>query len=129
MVMMSVAEAAGELGVTPARVRAMLAGGQLDGEKIGRAWAVSGASVRRRKREGAHPGRPSKKDLRSFDRLCPDAEDAHRLYDEARLMLAGCYSAEFLSQARDADEQAFWILVADFFLQRRQRELIDEGVF
>ncbi|MDO4399397.1 MAG: hypothetical protein Q4D27_00435 [Coriobacteriia bacterium] len=116
------------LGVSDARVRAMLANGQLEGEKMGRAWAVSGASVRTRLKEGARPGRPAAQ-THSFTRSVPDVEDAHRLYDEAQALLAGCYNAELLDQARDEDEQAFWILVADFFLQRAQKELIAEGAY
>ena len=126
--MLSVAQAAELLGVSGARVRAMLAGGQLEGEKIGRAWVVSGASIRRRLAEGSHPGRPAKRPS-GFARECPDVEEAHALYDEAARLLSGCYNAEFLGSARDGDEQAFWVLVSDFFLQRRQRELIDRGVF
>lgn len=124
----SVRQAAELLGVSDTRVRAMLASGQLEGEKLGRAWAVSASSVRRRLREGVHPGRPSTRSG-GFTRGVPDVEDAHRIYDDARSVLAGCYTAELLDHARDADEQAFWITVADFFLQCRQRQLIEQGVF
>ena len=121
-------QAAEMLSVSDARVRAMLATGQLEGKKMGRAWAVSGASVRRRLKKGVRPGRPAAQ-THTFTRSIPDAEDAHRLYDDAQVLLAGCYNADFLDQARDEDEQAFWILVADFFLQREQRKLIAEGVY
>jgi len=125
---LSVEQAAETLGVSGARVRAMLAAGQLEGEKVGRAWVVSAASVRRRLREGSHPGRPSKKP-QAFTRAFPDVEEAHQVYDDARRVLSGCYSAEFLNQARNADEQAFWLIAADFFLQCEQRKLIAEGAY
>jgi hypothetical protein len=53
----SVADAARELGVEPSRVRALLARGQMEGEKIGGRWLVSGASVRERLRRAPKRGR------------------------------------------------------------------------
>ena len=126
--MLSVQEAALKLGVTDVRVRALLKSGQLEGKKIGRAWAVSERSVAERLRDGAHPGRPARK-LPQFERALPDVDIAHRIYDDAARVLAGCYDTAFLEQARTPDEQAFWICVADYFLQRKQRELVQEGVY
>lgn len=126
--MLSVAQAAELLEVSGARVRAMLASGQLDGQKIGKTWAVSSSSVRKRLAEGPRPGRPKKRSP-GFTREHPDIEEAHALYDEAGKLLSGCYNAEFLNSARDEDEQAFWVLVSDFFLQQRQKELIGQGVY
>lgn len=126
--MLSVSETAELLGVSGARVRAMLASGKLSGEKVGNTWAVSASSVRRRLRENPGAGRPSHKQ-RAFSRECPDAQEAHALYDEAERILSGCYNAEFLGQARSEREQAFWVLVSDFFLQQKQIELIEQGVY
>ncbi len=61
--------------------------------------------------------------------LARDIETAHRLYEECERVLSGCYYADFLDQARDAREERFWVHVADFFLDERQRELVDKGVF
>ena len=58
-----------------------------------------------------------------------DIEAAHRIYDESRRVLVGCYQSSFLDQARDEREERFWVCVADFFLRERQRELVAEGVF
>lgn len=126
--MLSVGEAAEKLGITDVRVRALLKSGQLEGVKIGRAWAVSERSVAERLRDGAHPGRPARKEPR-FERVLPDVDAAHRIYDEAARVLSGCYDAAFLEQARTPEEQAFWIRTADFFLQQKQRELVKAGVF
>ena len=126
--MLSVKEAAAKLGVSQARVRAMLQSRCLEGEKIGRSWAVTEQSVQQRLRDGAHPGRPSRKP-KPFERTMPDVDAAHRIYDEAARVLSGCYDAAFLKQARTPEEEAFWIRTADFFLQERQRALILEGVF
>ena len=126
--MLSVHEAAVILGVSDARVRALLKDGGLEGTKIGRTWAVSERSVAKRRREGARPGRPTK-NVRGYERTVPDVDEAHRIYDDAARVLAGCYDAAFLDQARTPEEQAFWIRVADFFLQKRQRELVEEDVF
>ncbi len=56
--MLTVEEAANELNVSPQRVRAMLAAGQLEGHKHGRAWMLSTHSVRQRKQAHPRSGRP-----------------------------------------------------------------------
>lgn len=45
---MTTNEAAVALGITPQRVRALLAAGRLEGRKVGRDWQVDEASVERR---------------------------------------------------------------------------------
>jgi excisionase family DNA binding protein len=127
--MLSVAEAAKRLGVSGARVRALLKNGQLEGRKIGNAWAITERSVVERERADNQRGRPPAKPFKRYERSLPDIDAAHRIYDEAAHVLAGCYDAAFLDQARTPEEQAFWIRVADFFLQQKQRELVEEGVF
>lgn len=126
--MLSVQETAEKLGVSGARVRAMLKSGVLSGTKLGRAWAVSEDSVARRLQQDVHPGRPSR-NMQSNQLAVPNVEAAHLLYAEARETLTGCYDAALLKQARTPEEQAFWICVADFFLQQQQKELIKQGVY
>ena len=58
-----------------------------------------------------------------------DVQAAHRLYEECERVLSHCYYAEFLDQAHDDREERFWVCVADFFLDERQRELVEKGVF
>ena len=126
--MLCVHDAAIELGVSDARVRALLKSGKLEGKKLGGTWAVSERSVAERLHSEIRPGRPSRGETIQ-ESPAPDIEAAHRIYDEARNVLSGCYDARLLDRARSPEEQAFWIRVADFFLQQRQRELIEEGVF
>lgn len=128
-IMLSVEEAARKLGVSGARVRALLKAGQLEGQKIGNTWAVAETSVAARVQSGSHPGRPAAERPKSHERAMPDVDEAHRIYDDAKRVLSGCYNAAFLNQARTPEEQAFWLRVADFFLQEKQRELVKEGVF
>jgi len=125
--MLSTKQAAAMLGVSEQRVRAMLAAGQLVGHKTGRAWLVAEHSIKRRLAHPHNPGRP--KHQTEIQRVMPDVEAAHRIYDEAQEVLFGCCNAEFLNQARSADEQEFWIRVSDILLQQKQRELIEQGVF
>ena len=127
--MLSVQDAAKRLGVSGARIRAMLKTGQLDGDKVGSTWVVSETSVAARIANGSRPGRPASVQEDAFERPLPDVEAAHRVYDEAARVLAGCYTSAFLDQARTPEEQAFWIRTADFFLQQKQRELVKKGVF
>ena len=127
--MISVKEAAGILGVSPARVRVLLNNGQLEGQRIGRAWAVSEQSVRQRKQTVRNGRPPAAAPVQGYVPHQPSVEDAHRLYDECREVLAGCYMADFLNDARTHDEALFWVRVADLFLQEEQRKLIAEGVY
>ena len=129
--MLTVEEAANELNVSPQRVRAMLAAGQLEGHKHGRAWMLSTHSVRQRKQAHPRSGRPKQTApaAQTTSRHLPDIEAAHRLFDEAQSVLAGCYHAEFLDQARSPEEQEFWIRTADLLLQQKQRTLIEQGVY
>ena len=58
MPLISVAEAAEELDLSPRRVRQMLADGVLDGERVGRAWVVERDHVRRLVTDRPEVGRP-----------------------------------------------------------------------
>ena len=127
--MIGVHEAAEQLGVSEARIRALLKAGQLEGKKLGNTWAVSERSVAERLRAGVHPGRPVAAPSPDYARVLPDIDEAHRIYDDASRVLSGGYDAAFLGRARTPEEQAFWIHVADFFLQQKQRALVKAGVF
>ncbi len=126
--MLTTQQAADKLNVSQQRVRALLANGQLAGEKIGRTWMVSEHSVNRRLRGKPQTGRPARA-TGDYRRKEPDVAAAHRIYDEAQEVLFGCCSASFLSQARSDEEQEFWIRASDILLQQKQRKLIEEGVY
>lgn len=53
-------EAAKALGVSPRRVKALLAAGLLDGRRFSGVWIVTRESVERRKEENPKAGRPRK---------------------------------------------------------------------
>lgn len=53
----SIPDAAKVLGLSPARVRAMAAHGQLSSAKLGDRWFVERAAVDQRRRNGSHQGR------------------------------------------------------------------------
>lgn len=54
---LSVDEAARRLAISPSRVRALLASGELDGQKLAGTWMVDAGSVRRRGRTTVSAGR------------------------------------------------------------------------
>ncbi len=58
MSMLGVAEAGVELGVSPRRVRQMLASGVLAGEHVGRAWVIDSGQLHKVERRRADVGRP-----------------------------------------------------------------------
>lgn len=55
---LSVSQAADELGLDPSRVRALVAGGQLEGHKVGGRWLVDRRATHQRKLAPRAPGRP-----------------------------------------------------------------------
>lgn len=127
--MLSVRQAASELGVSQARVRALLAKGQIKGEKLGRVWAVDGESLASWKAQRHRAGRPPVARSDTYVQTLPSVEEAHRLYQACRSLLAGCYSSDFLDGAQSQEEELFWVSVSDFFLARRQEELVKEGAY
>lgn len=56
--LLSVADAADQLGVSPRRVRQLVDEGDLEASRFGRSWAVSAESVARRQRLAPSSGRP-----------------------------------------------------------------------
>jgi len=58
MSMLGVAEAAAELGVSPRRVRPMLADGVLAGERVGRAWVIDFNDLEHVEHHRPEVGRP-----------------------------------------------------------------------
>lgn len=58
MSVLGVAEAAVALGVSERRVRQMLAGGVLEGQRIGRAWVIDAGQLRSVERRRPQVGRP-----------------------------------------------------------------------
>ena len=58
MDLLSIADAAGHLGVSPRRVRSMLADGQLRGERIGGTWLVDPSSIPATPRRAGQPLSP-----------------------------------------------------------------------
>ena len=60
MPLLSVQEAASELGVDPSRIRALISAGDLPAVRIGRRWAIESAEIARRLQDAGSPGRPLK---------------------------------------------------------------------
>ena len=58
MAMLGVSEAAAELGVSPRRVRQMLADGVLVGDRVGRAWVLDSGQLHQAGRRRPEVGRP-----------------------------------------------------------------------
>ena len=127
--MIGVSDAALRLGVSRQRVRALLASGQLEGQKLGRAWVVDEVSLARWSGEEHKAGRPKASVYNNPQPSAPNVEEAHQLFESCKRTLSGCFDSEFLSQARCAEEERFWVSVATFFLQQKQLELIEKGVF
>lgn len=134
--MLTVAESARMLGVTPSRVRALIAQGMLPARKVGRAWILEEADVMERASLHASPGRPSKAMSEPIDDLTgqPITEDAwteelHRLYLGCKKAFRFRPGVDQIASAQSAEEGSFYVAVADFFLQERQRELVAQGVF
>ena len=78
------------------------------------------------------PGRPqavrARRTFRPLQTSKPHAA-ASELYRACKDHLAACPSAAEIAAIDDPEQAAFRIAVADFFLQRKQSELVRQGVF
>lgn len=158
--MLSVAESANILGVSPARVRALISKGILPAEKAGRAWLLREEDVMQRLSHHAKAGRPHsnrRMDDREDRIVCnrnsgyehnrehaqtstdhPRSDEhsqddnhtqLHELYRTCKEAFRFRPDAELLAQAENAEEAAFYVAVADFFLQQRQKQIVKQGVY
>ena len=134
---MSVSESAGMLGVSEQRVRALIGAGVLPAVKLGRSWMLKEEDVLDRVAQKPKGGRPHEKeaiptgedDTGADDVRLASPEDLRRLYRECKRAFAFRPSAADIQAAKSAEEAAFYMAVADFFLKSRQAELVKAGVF
>lgn len=127
--MLTVKEAANILGVTPARVRKMIYDGVLPGEKFGSNWSIPKIAVINRSVAKQQSGRPKKDVSKRVSQTTSQAAVIGQLYKEVKEGLIPEYSIDALLQLETTEEREFYVTIADFFLQQKQRQLIKEGVF
>lgn len=154
--MLSVSQSAKILGVSTSRVRKLLDDGLLEGRKVGRVWAVHEESVYGRLAKKPEAGRPallhaplvsgtaevesrdsvgssaiardaSAEESASFAGAC-SSQTLHALYLECKEAFRFEPSLHALSSA-SREEAGFYMAVADYFLQQKQRDLIERGVY
>jgi excisionase family DNA binding protein len=132
--MLTVAQTAAQLGVTPERVRAMINSGVLPATKFGKSWVITEKAVAERLFSKPKAGRPKKPDKEVLGKSgnahqeSYDVKDMRKLFEQCKEQLAGCYDAAFLLQAASEEERHFYTTVADFFLQQKQRAVRALGV-
>lgn len=129
--MLSVAETANILGVSAARVRALIAQDILPARKVGRAWVLREEDVMQRAAARPSAGRPRLRRAHDAGEPAPAGAngDLRNLYEACKEAFAVRPSATTLAGAAESEEASFYIAVADFFLQQKQRELVERGVF
>ena len=131
--MLSVSECAQILGVSPARVRQLIANGSLEATKVGRSWVLSEVAVYDRLLKNPLSGRPSSSsaDVRSGC-AASSAEsrcDLPQLFEECKKAFSFCVPLDVLQSAKTQEEADFYMELSDFFLRQKQRELVKRGAF
>ena len=135
--MISVAEAARMLDITPTRVRKLIADGRLRATKVGNRWIIAEEGVISRSLAAPRGGRPPKESqsdagssaapsARTIAELYPDE---HALYLACRKAFSHLHTIPAGLPATDKPEIDFYMALSDHFLQERQRDLIRRGVF
>ncbi len=136
--MVSTKQAADMLGISQVRVRELIKTGKLKGTRIGRSWGVDETSVRQRMSLAPQAGRPKEHDTTDELRASSAATDndadgaiqeLHELYLRCEQLLARNYNAALYERMGSGKEARFCAKVTDFFLQEKQRELVEAGVF
>ena len=91
------------------------------------ALAVQTEPIARAKKPGA--GRPTRTiDGAPADKQVP-AHDPHSLYLECKQAFQFEPSLQAIEEAKSQEGAGFYMAVADYFLQHKQRELIAQGVY
>ena len=141
--MLSVTQAAGKLKVTPSRVRKLIADGALKAEKIGNAWAIPESAVAGRLIKNPKAGRPTtqktgcenepearlESKLESKQKVERTPINLHEAYIALKDGNFARPSASTIVMIKDKDEAGFILCVCDYFLNLKQREEIESGVF
>ena len=139
--MMTSAEAAKTLGVSEARVRALIKSGQLPAKKAGRAWILREEDVMQRLASRPTSGRPRgdatnqkapsgpmRAQSEPSERT-PLNHSAHEAYLACRAIFSSLPSASMMQCAESPEEASFYMSMAEFFLRQKQEDLIKRGVF
>lgn len=135
--MLSVAQSAEILGVSAVRVRQLISSGALSAQRVGRSWVLSEKDVYGRLAQGPQAGRPSKSQREKLSdnvdlsdgQLLPQAPDFSLLYEECKASFTRRPTAQELRCMQNQEEAAFRVALSDFFLQQKQRELVEAGVY
>ena len=125
--MLSVSEAAKELNISATRVRKMIADGVLLADKVGNAWAIPESEVTNRLLEARKAGRP-KEGLNSSNKR-RQCINLHDVYVELKNKDFARPDAQTIAMMKDKDEVGFMLCICDYFLNLKQREEIEAGVY
>ena len=131
--MLSVAESAKILKVSPARVRALIKAKKLPAIKYGREWLLKREDVLQRLLTHPHAGRPkaitTKQTEASDNEQDSMSVKAHEAYELCKEVFRHCPSGAMMSNAKSQEEASFYMAVSGFFLQEKQAELVKAGVY
>ena len=125
--MLSVTQAASKLNVSSSRVRKLIADGALKAEKVGNAWVIQECEVTSRLMRAPRAGRPKEKDKAKKPKR--DFVDLHELYINLKKGNFVRPSALTIAEMEDKNEAGFMLCVCDYFLNIKQREEIEKGVY
>ena len=139
--MLSVSQAAEALHVSTTRVRALISKGVLPATKVGNSWCLEEKDVLQRTMDRPKAGRPrsgsdegagwsytgiNEADLESLE---SSVREGHSLYMACKDYFQYRPEMDVIASAKSAEEASFYMAVADFFLQQKQKELVERGVF
>jgi len=127
--MQTVEQAAEYLGISQTRVRKMIYDGVLPAERFGRIWSIPDAAVIGRRASKPKSGRPKKDSAKDRKLTKGIPHTVQNLYHECRNSTAYRYEIDSIMNIPTPEEKDFYIAIADFFLQQKQKELIDAGVY
>ena len=134
--MLSVEESARMLGVSGARVRKLIADGLLPATKVGRSWTIEEAAVMDRLATKPKGGRPPIQAVSAKDGSPVTDSTAEQLQiEKLKQLYAECKDAfkfrpgaACVEAAESAEEAAFYMAVADFFLKQEQAKLVKADI-
>ena len=126
--MLTVKEAAARLQVTPERIRNMIYTGVMPAEKFGSNWSIPDYAVEQRLSAKPKRGRP-KKSLQKENINYQAIALNHSFYQESKRFFEKYDGIQSILLAETEEEKQFFITMWSFFLQQKQKTLVDQGVY
>lgn len=126
--MLTVKEAAKELNISEVRVRQLIKAGFLAASRVGNSWLIEERDVASRIMTSPGSGRPANQEEVNEDASFDVDDQLSEIFQICKEKYSNCPSVDELINV-SSEEAAFRVAIHEFFLDRKQAELVSRGVY